>query len=125
MESNQINDTFCTDGGNSGLHCDIKIYAGPNLNYLDGAPIENTFEGRKADGMIVVAGGDSGGPIISPVTGSAGVFAKGIIMASPVSSFVDCSTVNTPVNENSFKCSRIVVFTDLTSDLDTSHMRIY
>jgi len=120
LESNNVGDSFCTNGGNSGLHCGVQITKGPVTRLVEGRQVANVYIGRRPDNGIIAAFGDSGGPVITSGNSTTGVYGVGILaLASPNAL---CSDVNTPTNKGNSYCGREVGFTDLGKDLLASHM---
>lgn len=107
-----INDKVCTDGGNSGVHCNVKV---TDLSvYFDDKTGHGTVETIKGvqqtSGKIAVIQGDSGGPVILPLSGGTKIKAVGMIQG-----FQNPSTTGTACGSAYFrganKCSKIVLFT--------------
>jgi hypothetical protein len=76
-----LNDLVCTEGGNSGEHCNVKV---TNLlvEWNDSDGTFATIEGQQqTSGKIAVIQGDSGGPVIT-IVGTAEVGAAGMIEAA-------------------------------------------
>jgi hypothetical protein len=76
-----LNDLVCTEGGNSGEHCNVKVID-LSVSYNDGDGSFLTIEGQQTDGTIAAMEGDSGGPVMSLNNTSSGqVRAAGMIQA--------------------------------------------
>ena len=78
-----VGDYVCTDGGNSGVHCNVKV-TDLSVYYNDGTGHGNTemIKGvQQTSGKIAVIQGDSGGPVIVPLSGGTQVRAAGMIQA--------------------------------------------
>lgn len=75
-----INNFVCTDGGNSGVHCNVRV-TNLAVSFNDGFGAFNTIQGvQQTAGQIAVIQGDSGGPVISLTnTGANQVRAAGMI----------------------------------------------
>lgn len=81
-----IGDKVCTDGGNSGIHCEVQVTA---LGKWDDGygPFDVIVARQQSSGKIAVIQGDSGGPVIFPLfcvggfTGLCQVKAVGMIQA--------------------------------------------
>jgi hypothetical protein len=60
-----INNFVCTDGGNSGVHCNVRV-TNLSVSFNDGFGTFTTIQGvQQTSGAIAVIQGDSGGPVIS------------------------------------------------------------
>jgi hypothetical protein len=60
-----VNDLVCTEGGNSGDHCDIKVTA-ETVSESDKDGSYDTIEAvQEGSGNIAVMAGDSGGPVMT------------------------------------------------------------
>jgi len=99
---NNVGDTVSTDGANSGEHAGQAIY--DDAIPLDGAcnGYDCTLVGAKAPvDALVNVGGDSGGPVFHRnVAGT--LTAKGIIKASPASSFIACDSSDYRFNPGTY-----------------------
>ncbi len=84
-----VNDLVCTEGGNSGDHCDIEVTA-ETVSIMDQDGSFDTIEAvQQSSSNIAVMAGDSGGPVITLTGASSGeVRAAGMIqaMGNPLSS---------------------------------------
>ncbi|MEV7605131.1 hypothetical protein AB0N65_06805 [Paenarthrobacter sp. NPDC089322] len=104
-----INDYVCTSGGNSGVHCNIKVgYMGFMWN--DGYGYASQIEGyQMTNGQISAIQGDSGGPVLLPY-GNGTVGAVGMIqaIAGPLLQGAACGSVR---DAGPNYCSRYVWFT--------------
>lgn len=111
-----LNDLVCTSGGNSGVHCNVKI---TNMRYWwdDGYGRISTIEGtQQTSGQLAAAGGDSGGPVFMPYGGSfsQSVGAVGIIQAG-VTSAGEMVPKCTNVRYQPKTCARRVLFTSVNT----------
>jgi hypothetical protein len=85
-----VNDLVCTEGGNSGEHCNVKV---TNLAVTidDGYGDLSTIEAVQTGGGIASMGGDSGGPVMSLANTSSGqVRAAGMIQAGNNDASTNC-----------------------------------
>lgn len=75
-----LNDQVCTSGGNTGVHCNIKVID-TAVRYSDdlGGTVFNAFEGHQIDGKTAGGEGDGGGPVLVPIKGGVYVRAAGMI----------------------------------------------
>jgi hypothetical protein len=90
-----INDLVCTEGGNSGEHCNVKV---TNLSVIldDHHGKFSTILAQQTNGTIANMAGDSGGPVMSLANTSSGqVRAAGMIQATDVSS-INCGAAYLP-----------------------------
>jgi hypothetical protein len=106
-----VNDLVCTDGGNSGEHCNVKV---TNLlvqfNDTDGT--FETIEGlQETAGQIAVIQGDSGGPVVVNVA-SGEVGAAGMIQGF-LGAGMTGSACAPAYDLGSNKCSTNVEFTSM------------
>jgi hypothetical protein len=74
-----IGDLVCTEGGNSGEHCNVKVTAQGSWSDAWGAILVDTGV-EQTSGDIAVIQGDSGGPVMT-IAGSSLVNAAGMIQA--------------------------------------------
>jgi hypothetical protein len=59
-----LNTLVCTSGGNSGVHCNVKVTA-MVVSFNDGYGTVSTMRGvQQTSGRIAVIQGDSGGPVL-------------------------------------------------------------
>lgn len=74
----KVGDYVCTSGGNSGVHCSLRI---DNLNVTknDGVGNFSTITAYNTTGGIAAVGGDSGGPVVMPYAGETWTAAVGMI----------------------------------------------
>jgi hypothetical protein len=112
-----LNDLVCTEGGNSGEHCDVKVTnLDRDINLNDGYGPFETIEGdQQTAGAFAVADGDSGGPVMSLNNTSSGqVRAVGMIQAG--NNAVSCPSGSThdPVN-----CWNMVYFTSIVTIINS------
>jgi hypothetical protein len=109
-----INDLTCTEGGNSGEHCNVKV---TNLvvSWNDGYGWFSTIQAtQQTNGDIAVMKGDSGGPVMLLGNGSPTlVRAAGMIQAQgdPLAS---C-----PQSFRADQCSKTVLFTSMRTIVDS------
>jgi hypothetical protein len=78
-----VGDYVCTDGGNSGVHCNVKV-TDLNVYWNDGTGHGDvdTIKGvQQTSGKIAAIQGDSGGPVIVPLSNGTQVRAAGMIQA--------------------------------------------
>ncbi|GAB3664919.1 hypothetical protein GCM10027589_29260 [Actinocorallia lasiicapitis] len=85
-----LNDYVCTSGGNSGVHCNIKVTSMWE-SFNDGTGVFATLRGVHQGGQIASAKGDSGGPVIT-LGGTGQVYAAGMIQGG--SKAVSCSGIH-------------------------------
>jgi hypothetical protein len=79
-----VNDLVCTEGGNSGEHCNVKVTdLEVTIDLNDGyGPFATILAYQQTPGAIASMGGDSGGPVMALYNTSAGqVRAAGMIQA--------------------------------------------
>lgn len=86
-------DYVCTDGGNSGVHCNIYI-DNTNSNWSDGYGFALNIRGHQSGGTIAQMGGDSGGPVIYPYANGK-VGAVGMIQGG-AGNLAYCGTSHSP-----------------------------
>jgi len=109
-----LNDLVCTSGGNSGVHCDVKVDK-TNISYKDstGKPAFITYQAVQTGGKIAGAQGDSGGPVLT-VLANGYVGAAGMMQAMgnalPTAS---CGSMRFPGS-----CSKTILFTPIGSFSD-------
>lgn len=104
-----VNDYVCTEGGNSGEHCNIAI-DNLSVSWNDGlGNAFSTIEGEnQTPGAIAVMHGDSGGPVMSLVNTSTGqVRAAGMIQAESNDSN------NCPPSYTPDPCGQTVLFSSM------------
>lgn len=103
-----VNDMVCTSGGNSGVHCLVKVI-NLNVSLNDGYGSFPTIKGVQQTAGSAIAGGigDSGGPVIVAYSGGTTVGAAGMIQGSlgPIAPCVG-------VHDNT-QCSKEVEFTSM------------
>ncbi|NYE93883.1 hypothetical protein FHU41_000104 [Psychromicrobium silvestre] len=88
-----LGDRVCTSGGNSGVHCNIKII-GMNYWWNDGYGGANTIEAyQQTAGQIATIQGDSGGPVLMPLSNGT-VGAVGMIQAVITGHTTGCGSVH-------------------------------
>jgi hypothetical protein len=84
-----LNDLVCTEGGNSGEHCNVKV-TDLSVSFNDGDGTFSTIEADQTGGGIAAMAGDSGGPVMSLANTSSGqVRAAGMIQGGDVVS-INC-----------------------------------
>lgn len=67
---NKAGDYVCTSGSMSGIHCNILVqYAGITMN-IGGIDRQNVVKAIRTDTSMAVAGGDSGGPVVTSPDGT-------------------------------------------------------
>jgi hypothetical protein len=88
-----IGGLVCTSGGNSGVHCGIKVYA-LSVLWNDGFGPISTIEAYQVDGGVANVQGDSGGPVLA-TAGPGLVHADGMIQAW-VYQLSNCGSVHDP-----------------------------
>ena len=102
-----LNDAICTSGGNSGVHCYVKV---TQMRYMwdDGyGSFANIVAVQQKSGQIAAIGGDSGGPVLFPNSdGSVG--AVGMMQAAGASAS-NCGSVHDSGNV----CSATVYFSSI------------
>lgn len=107
-----MNDLVCTDGGNSGEHCNVKV---TNL-LVPWSDTDGTFDTIEAEqetaGAIAGIQGDSGGPVVTNV-GSDEVGAAGMIQGS-LGPFYTGSACAPAYDLDGNDCSPNVLFTSMT-----------
>jgi len=118
---NKVDDKECIDGGNSGLHCDVRVVQSASSVLYNYKTYNNIVSGKRDDNTVIAATGDSGGPVVA-YSQSGQFLGGGLIFLG--NALYSCSDVNTPVNTLNAFCSNKVYWTDLTSDLALSHMKL-
>lgn len=117
FEDLAINDFVCTDGGNSGEHCKIKV---TNLlvSFNDGFGTFHTIKGvQQNSGEIASIEGDSGGPVLSLANVSpGGIRAAGMIQGGEDPHMTNCGLVF-----DAGRCSKIVLFSSMRTVVNTIH----
>lgn len=90
-----VGDLVCTEGGNSGSHCDVEVTA-ETVSINDGYGSFDTIQAtQQSSSNIAVQQGDSGGPVMTLANVSSGqVRAAGMIQAG--SGQVSCKEYYTP-----------------------------
>jgi len=103
-----VNDLVCTEGGNSGEHCNIKV-TDLSVSFTDQYGTFSTIDGVQTNGGIAIMKGDSGGPVMSLVNTSSGqVRAAGMIQGgTPVP--INCGAAYLPNQP----CSSNVLFSSM------------
>ncbi len=112
---NTVGLRVCTNGANSGLHCNVVIRKGPHQVYDGNKIYENVVSGWKDNNQIVVAQGDSGGPVVSAVNSSGTLQGFGILHSLSVAG--DCASLGIQVNVGPTSCGRKVYWIDLSAAL--------
>jgi len=108
-----LGDSVCTSGGNSGVHCWLTVDA-TAVSISDGYGTFNTFRAtHQNSGSIAVIEGDSGGPVLVPLS-DGGVGAVGMIQGfyGTVMTGASCGSVHDLGNN---RCTRAVLFTPYSS----------
>ena len=72
-----VGDNVCDEGANSGAHCGVNVKS-VNSSWNDGSGSEPTITAQRGSGLAVIQG-DSGGPVIYPLSGGSNVYAIGMI----------------------------------------------
>ncbi len=119
---NPINTVVCVNGGNSGNHCNVKVISSPTVAYYNGVPYDDVVIAQRTNFTIVLAAGDSGSPVTSQGSTANTLFGNGIVLGGS-NAQTPCSSFGTPTHVPA-ACFRTVYFTDLSSDLAVSHMRL-
>jgi hypothetical protein len=119
---NSVGLRVCTNGANSGLHCNIVIRKGPHQAYAGNKVYENVVTGSKDNNQITAARGDSGGPVVSPVNSSGTLQGFGIMHSLSVSG--ECADFGVQVNVGATQCGRQVYWIDLNSALSALHVEL-
>ena len=76
-----LNTIVCVSGANSGARCNIKI-TDMAFNFQDGYGYELNIRGNQQDTRIAIAKGDSGGPVMIPISGGTSEHAVGMIQGA-------------------------------------------
>jgi hypothetical protein len=122
VAQNQLNTIVCVNGGNSGNHCNVKVISSPTVAYYTGVSYNDVVIAQRTNFTIVLAAGDSGSPVTSQGSTANTLFGNGIVLGGS-NDQTPCSSFGTPTHVPA-KCFRTVFFTDLSSDLAVSHMRL-
>jgi hypothetical protein len=107
-----LNDLICSSGGNSGVHCNVKVTA-MSVYWNDGYGSFSNIRGvQQTSGGIAAIQGDSGGPLFMPYGGGDAqrVGAVGIIQAVENGSTSGCGSVH---DAGSNVCSATVLFSSI------------
>lgn len=118
--ANVVGTLVCTDGANSGMHCNVRVISGPSNIILNNTLYTNVVTGVRDNNYIAGALGDSGGPVISNPSNSTAVYGYGIIHALDI--LGNCADYSTPVNLSPSGCGATVYWIDLGSALSSLHM---
>lgn len=114
-----LNDTVCTSGANSGVHCNIKVnnmYAMFDDKY--GAPFP-TIQATQQNGGIAGAQGDSGGPVFTVGSSNVNnVYAAGMIQGSLGSQTTNCGSLRTGTGQA--YCSSVLNFTSMRTIINNT-----
>jgi hypothetical protein len=103
-----LNDYVCTSGGNSGVHCGIKVDA-TRVSFNDGFGSFSTIHGTQQNsGQIASIQGDSGGPVLT-LAGAGRVHAAGMDQGHDLG-VSNCGSVH---DLGSNTCGRGVFFTSM------------
>ena len=121
-----LNSWVCTGGGNTGVHCNIKVTQ-MAVSYDDGYGAAYNIRGdQRTSGGIATMQGDSGGPVFGLVSGQDEVQATGMIQAMTGTIYPTGSSSCGAARDPGNKCSTGVLFTsertilnDLGAQLDT------
>jgi hypothetical protein len=73
----KVGDYVCTDGANSGVHCSVKVTK-LTVYWNDGWGSEPTIQAARSSGIALIQG-DSGGPVIVPLSNGTQIYAAGMI----------------------------------------------
>lgn len=120
--ANTVGLRVCTNGANSGLHCNVVIRRGPHQVYAGNIVYENVVTGSKDNKQIVVSQGDSGGPVVSQVNSSGTLKGYGIIHS--LSAAGNCADFGVRVNVGPTSCGQKVYWIDLSSVLADLHVNL-
>lgn len=105
-----LGDHVCTSGGNSGVHCNIKITS-MYVSFNDGyGNVANIRGDQQTAGQIAVIQGDSGGPVFVPNADGTHVGASGMIQGELYGDPYNCGSVH---DQGVNKCSWVVLFTSI------------
>lgn len=104
-----VGNYVCTSGGNSGVHCNVKINA-IAVSFNDGyGPLPTVRGVQQTSGAIAVIQGDSGGPVITLSSGGTADYAAGMIQGYQGGwTGASCGAVR---DLGSNVCSDVVLFT--------------
>ncbi|MEN2738459.1 hypothetical protein ABCS02_11755 [Microbacterium sp. X-17] len=106
-----LNDLICSSGGNSGVHCNVKVTA-MSVYWNDGFGSFSNIRGvQQTSGAIAAIQGDSGGPVFMPYGGGDAqrVGAVGIIQAAENGSTSGCGSVH----DSGGICSATILFSSI------------
>jgi hypothetical protein len=68
---NSVGAFACADGANSGIHCAVVERSNYSTYLADtGTTVRGLVRARAASGAVVVVSGDSGGPVVYPISGA-------------------------------------------------------
>lgn len=112
-----LNSMVCTSGGNSGVHCNVKVTAADVYSDDGHGRFSNIRGEQQSSGGIAAIQGDSGGPVFVPYGGDFDQYvgASGIIQFVENGSTKDCGSVH---DLGANKCSKTVLFSSIhTVDL--------
>ena len=114
-----LNDRVCTSGANSGVHCPIKVTEMSRFWKEEGV---STIIGVKEGSGIAAIQGDSGGPVLVPLSNGK-VGAVGMIQAinSPGMTGSSCGSVRVA---GSNQCSKTVWFTSMRTIANSFGVRL-
>jgi hypothetical protein len=113
-------DYVCTSGGNSGVHCTIKVI-GTSYWWNDGWGGAWNIEGyQQTAGAIAAIQGDSGGPVLMPRSNGT-VGAVGMIQAVVNADPYNCGPVH---DQGGNVCSPHVLFTSTIATAQNSGLRL-
>lgn len=110
----QVNDFVCTSGGNTGVHCNLKVTQLVEW-WNDGHGRLSTIKAvQQTSGKIAGGPGDSGGPVLQPIANNK-VRAVGMIQAGPANAA--CGSNSFGLTGNS--CGTHVLFTGMRTIVNT------
>jgi hypothetical protein len=109
-----VNDLVCTEGGNSGAHCNVKV-TNTSVLWWDGFTLFQVIEAyQQTSGQIADIQGDSGGPVISLAKTSSGQErAAGMIQGYNDNGMTGAKNCGAVHDLGSNVCSRDVVFSSM------------
>jgi hypothetical protein len=115
FEDLAVNDLVCTEGGNSGAHCNIKV-TNLRVSFDDGITTFDTIEAyQQSSGAISLIQGDSGGPVISLANTSAGLERAAGMIQGFFGSGMTGSACGAVYDSSGNQCSRDVAFSSMRS----------
>ncbi len=118
LSNNHVGQRVCSSGASSGTICNNQITAtGHTVSYAGQPNIRNIVVVRNYDGNSVWGPGDSGGPIVQPVSGG-GVHANGVVSGSDKSYSAPCQ------GETNRQCSSLGYYGALDSFLSETGLQL-